>query len=88
MRTVYEASNLTDAHLVRHAFERTGILALVRSDAMLGGISELPPIGPVAVAAADSEWGQVCGVLESRGFGSQGADQHQAIEGWDAECPP
>ncbi|MEO6227505.1 MAG: DUF2007 domain-containing protein [Thermomonas sp.] len=88
MRTVYDASNVTDAHLVRQALERAGILSLVRGEAMLGGISELPPIGPVAVAAPESEWGQVHGVVESRGFGSQGVDQNQAIEGWGAECLP
>lgn len=56
MRVVYEAANLIDAHLVRHALEGAGIPAFVRGEALLGGIGELPACGLVAVCVPDVAW--------------------------------
>ncbi len=49
MHVVYEAANLIDAHLVRHALEQAGIPAFVRGEALLGGLGELGVFGLVAV---------------------------------------
>ena len=81
MRTVYDAANLIDAHLVRHALEQAGIPAFVRGEALVGGIGELPPIGLVSVAVPESAWEQARGVVDQLGFGSQGTDADGAIEG-------
>ncbi|MGN6513017.1 MAG: putative signal transducing protein [Lysobacteraceae bacterium] len=56
MRVVYEAANLIDAYLVRHALEGAGIPAFVRGEALLGGIGELPACGLVAVCVPDLAW--------------------------------
>lgn len=56
MRTVYEAANQIDAHLVRHALEDAGIPAFVRGEALLGGVGELPACGLVAVCVPDAAW--------------------------------
>lgn len=56
MRVVYEAANLIDAHLVRHALEGAGIPAFVRGEALLGGVGELPACGLVAVCVPDVAW--------------------------------
>lgn len=47
MRSVYEAANLIDAHLVRQALEAEGIPAFVRGEALTGGIGELGVFGLV-----------------------------------------
>ena len=56
MRVVYEAANLIDAHLVRHALEDAGIPVFVRGEALLGGVGELPACGLVAVCVPDAAW--------------------------------
>lgn len=86
MLTVYDAANLIDAHLVRHALEQAGIPAFVRGEALAGGIGELPPIGLVSVAVPDSAWEQARDVVEQLGFGSKAAGQADAIERQGGEC--
>lgn len=54
MRTVYDAANVIDAHLVKHALEDAGIPAFVRGEALTGGIGELGVFGLVAVMVADA----------------------------------
>lgn len=49
MHAVYEAANLIDAYLVRHALEAAGIPVFVRGEALVGGIGELPACGLLAV---------------------------------------
>lgn len=56
MRTVYEAANLIDAHLVRQALEAQGIPAFVRGEALTGAMGELGVFGLVAVAVPESAW--------------------------------
>lgn len=81
MRTIYDAANLIDAHLVRHALEQAGIPAFVRGEALVGGIGELPAIGLVSVAVPDSAWEQARDVVDQLGFGSQVSDADGAVEG-------
>ncbi len=87
MRAVYDAANLIDAHLVRHALEQAGIPAFVRGEALVGGIGELPPIGLVSVAVPDSAWDEARDVVDQLGFGSQVAGQNGDMDGEDDECP-
>jgi hypothetical protein len=49
MKVVYEAANLIDAHLVKHALEETGMPVFLRGEALLGGMGELPLFGVVAI---------------------------------------
>ena len=86
MRTVYDAANLIDAHLVRHALEQAGIPAFVRGEALVGGIGELPAVGLVAVAVPDSAWEQARDVVEQLGLGSP-VDQEEDMEGEGDACP-
>lgn len=65
MRVVYEATNLIDAHLVRHALENAGIPAFVRGEALLGGVGELPAFGLVAVCVPDSAWPEADALVRS-----------------------
>lgn len=87
MRTVYNAANLIDAHLVRHALEQAGIPAFVRGEALLGGIGELPPVGLVSVAVPESAWEQARGVVDRLDLGSQVADRGDVVEGGSERCP-
>lgn len=69
MRSVYEAANLIDAHLVRHALEDAGIGAFVRGEALTGGMGDLGVFGLVAVLVPDAQWLQAREVVEALGFG-------------------
>jgi hypothetical protein len=65
MRVVYEAANLIDAHLVRHALEDAGIPAFVRGEALLGGVGELPACGLVAVCVPEAAWPEADALVRS-----------------------
>lgn len=68
MKVVYEAGNVIDAHLVRHALEHAGIPAFVRGEALLGGMGELPVCGMVAVCVPASCWADACQVVRALPF--------------------
>lgn len=53
MKVVYEAANLIDAHLVRHALEAQEIPVFLRGESLLGGMGELPLFGLIAVCVPD-----------------------------------
>ena len=84
MRIAYDAANLIDAHLVRHALEEAGIPVFIRGEALLGGLGELPAYGLVSVAVPDSAWEQARGIVEALGLGS-GPTEEDAPEGQDGE---
>lgn len=65
MKVVYEAANLIDAHLVRHALEETGMPVFLRGEALLGGMGELPLFGVVAVCVPDSAWLEARAIVET-----------------------
>ncbi len=54
MQAVYDAENLIDAYLVRHALEAAGIPVYIRGEALVGGVGELPAYGLVAVCVPPS----------------------------------
>lgn len=68
MQVVYEAANLIDAYLVRHALEHAGIPVFVRGEALLGGVGELPAAGLVAVCVPESQCARARAVVESLPF--------------------
>jgi len=69
MRSVYEAANLIDAHLVRQALEAEGIPAFVRGEALTGGIGELGVFGLVGVMVPDAAWPQAREVVTALRLG-------------------
>ena len=71
MRSVYEAANLIDAHLVRQALEAEGIPAFVRGEALTGGIGELGVFGLVGVMVPDAAWPQARDVVAALQLGEQ-----------------
>ena len=89
MRTVYEAANLIDAHLVRQALEAEGIPAYVRGEALTGGIGELGVFGLVAVMVPEAAWPRARAQVEALGLGAMGAEAANAGEredGGEAGC--
>ena len=69
MRTVYEAANIIDAHLVRQALEAQGIPAYVRGEALTGGLGELGVYGLLGVMVPDLAWPQAREIVEALGLG-------------------
>lgn len=54
MRVVYEAANLIDAHLVRHALEDAGLPVFLRGEQLIGGMGELPMFGIIGVCVPEA----------------------------------
>ena len=87
MRTVYEAANLIDAHLVRQVLEQQGIPAFVRGEALTGGIGELSPFDLVSVSVPDSAWPKARSTVEWLAFGTMPAALDDAADAGDRPCP-
>ncbi len=79
MRSVYEAANLIDAHLVRHALEDAGVPAFVRGEALTGGMGDLGVFGLVAVMVAEDQWTQAREVVDALGFGVAAAAELEDV---------
>ena len=65
MKVVYEAANLIDAHLVRHALEADGIPVVLRGESLLGGMGELPLFGVLRVCVPEAAWPQAHAIVLS-----------------------
>jgi hypothetical protein len=65
MKVVYEAANLIDAHLVRHALEAAEIPVFLRGEQLLGGMGELPLFGVIAVCVPDMAWPQAREIVDA-----------------------
>ncbi|RDZ26884.1 DUF2007 domain-containing protein [Lysobacter silvisoli] len=74
MKVVYEAANLIDAHLVRHALEAAQIPVFLKGEALLGGIGELPVFGMVQVCVPEAAWPQARATVEQLSLGEPRAD--------------
>ena len=66
MKVVYDAANIIDAHLIRHALEAAEIPVFLKGEALLGGMGELPLFGVVQVCVPDSAWPQAREVVHHR----------------------
>lgn len=69
MKVVYEAANLIDAHLVRHALEADEIPVFLKGEALLGGMGELPLFGMVQVCVPEAVWPQARDIVEQLSLG-------------------
>ena len=69
MRTVYEAANIIDAHLVRHALEGMGIPVFLAGEALAGAMGELPLFGVIRVQVPEVAWPAARAEVEALGLG-------------------
>ena len=83
MKVVYEAANLIDAHLVRHALEAEEIPVFLRGEQLLGGMGELPLFGLIAVCVPDLAWPQAREVVESLALGEASGEVGSTDEAGD-----
>ena len=70
MKPVYDAANLIDAHLVRHALEAVDIPVFLKGEALVGGMGELPLFGTVQVCVPEAAWPQARSVVDALGLGN------------------
>lgn len=89
MRTVYDAANLIDAHLVRQALEAEGIPAFIRGEALIGGMGDLGVFGLVAVMVPEAAWPQARSLVEELALGGADGVDADIAEPDDGEagCP-
>ena len=85
MRTVYEAANLIDAHLVRQALEAEGIPAFIRGEALIGGMRDLGVFGLVAVMVPEAAWPEAQSLGEEPALGGADGEIGEPDDG-AAEC--
>ena len=83
MRVVYDAANVFDAHLVKHALEAAGLPVFVRGEYLTGALGELPMSGLVQVCVPDAAWdeAQVCLAALDLGRASPDDEPDSAIDG-------
>ena len=65
MKVVYQAANLIDAHLVRHALEAEEIPVFLQGEALTGGMGELPLFGTILVCVPDIAWPQAKDIVDA-----------------------
>ena len=81
MRTVYEAANLIDAHLVRQALEAEGIPAFVRGEALTGGMGDLGVFGLLAVMVPEAAWPDARRLVDELALGAPDVDIDAPADG-------
>lgn len=86
MKVVYEAANLIDAHLVRHALEAQEIPVFLKGEALLGGMGELPLFGTIVVCVPDVVWPEASDIVASLPLNQPPAEG--AGEGEDVPAGP
>jgi hypothetical protein len=74
MKVVYEAANLIDAHLVRHALEAQEIPVFLKGEALLGGMGELPLFGTILVCVPDVVWPEASDIVAALPLNQPPAD--------------
>lgn len=74
MHLVYQADNLFDAHLVKHALEDAGIPAFVFGESLLGGMGELPLFGVLRVCVPDAAQAEADAIVAALDLAPPGAD--------------
>jgi len=55
MRTVFEASNAVEAHMILHLLQQSGIEGRIDGEHLLGAMGELPAMGLVRVVVDDGD---------------------------------
>ena len=69
MQLAYQADNLFDAHLVKHALEDAGIPAFVFGESLLGSGGELPLCGVLRVCVPDAAKPQADDIVAALALG-------------------
>ena len=85
MRTVYQALNPIDAHLVKHALEDADIPAFVLGEHLIGGMGELPATGFVEVRVPDDWVEEAQALLKTLPLlngASEATEVEEDDEGW------
>lgn len=81
MKVVYEAANLIDAHLVRHALEAAEIPVFLRGEHLLGGMGELPLFGLIAVCVPDAAWPEAREIVATLPLNEPAGDEQEKENG-------
>ncbi len=71
MRTVYQAANAVEAHMLCDLLKQQGITAQIHGEALQGAIGELPAAGLVRLVVDETDYTQA----------------RELVERWDAEQP-
>ena len=81
MKVAYQAENLFDSHLAKHALEDAGLPAFVFGESLLGAGGELPLFGVLRVCVPDAAWPQARVALQAAGLLDDAGDPIQEDAG-------
>jgi hypothetical protein len=88
MHVVYEAGQLFDAYLVRHALEDAGIPAFIRGEALVGGVGELPASGLLAVCVPEAALAEARRIVEELDLGAGAEPARDELGDGDGVAAP
>lgn len=88
MRVVYEAGQLFDAYLVRHALEDAGIPVFIRGESLVGGVGELPASGLLAVCVPEAAWAEARRIVAELDLGADEAPAGDELGDGDGVAAP
>ena len=63
MKSVYDASNNIEAHLVMHQLQQAGIDATIQGEYLQGGVGDLPAAGNVRVMVPANDFEEARSVI-------------------------
>jgi hypothetical protein len=63
MKSVYDASNNIEAHLVMHQLQQAGIDATIQGEFLQGGVGDLPAAGNVRVMVPEKDFEEARSVI-------------------------
>jgi hypothetical protein len=63
MKSVYDASNNIEAHLVMHQLQQAGIDATIQGEFLQGGVGDLPAAGNVRVMVPENDFEEARSVI-------------------------
>jgi hypothetical protein len=87
VKPVYDAANLIDAHLVRHALEEAGIPVHIAGESLTGGLGDLPLHGLLRVCVPEAAWPEADSIVQALGLGD-GPPDPAADDAFDAAPLP
>ena len=65
MKTVYEANQLGEAHIIKHLLERACLHPIIHGEYLQGGVGEIAPSGLLKVVVDISEYDEAKSIIEA-----------------------
>ncbi len=65
MRLVFEASQIAEAHIIKHLLERAGLFAAIHGEHLQSGVGEIPASGLLRVMTNDADYNEAKSIIQA-----------------------